>query len=309
MGKRMTLVHGFLQLAEVKLHYVRSGEPGQPLMLFVHGFPEFWYMWRDLLPAFGTDHLAVAPDMRGYNLSDCPAEVSAYTVRKLVADIDGLRRGFGAERFTLVAHDWGAAVAWAYAIAMPEHLDRLVIINGAHPATFLRDLLRHRPQTEASQYMRLFRSAEAEEKLSADGFAWLWDFTFRPHHARGTFSDAERDAYLEAWARPGALTGGLNWYRATRMPVPLPEEADPAAELPPLPDTTVRVPTLVIWGEQDHALLPHLLEGLEAHVPDLRILRVPDASHWVVQEQPDLVRDAIRGFIAEASPKTSVNRA
>lgn len=295
----MSIVHGFLQLDDVKLHYARCGEPGRPLMLFVHGFPEFWYMWRDLLPEFGRDHLAVAPDMRGYNLSDRPEAVEAYAVRNLVADIDGLRRGFGAERFTLVAHDWGAAVAWAYAIAMPERLDRLVIVNGAHPATFLRDLLRYRPQTEASQYMRLFRKPEAEDLLSADGYAWLWDFTFRPHHERGTFGETERQAYLSAWSRPGALTGGLNWYRATRMPVPLPEEADPAAELPPLPDTTVRVPTLVIWGEQDHALLPHLLVGLEAYVPDLRVVRLPDASHWVVQERPDQVRAAIRDFIGE----------
>lgn len=296
----MEIGHGFLQLDDVRLHYAACGRPDRPLMLFVHGFPEFWFMWRELLPAFGRDFLAVAPDMRGYNLSDKPEAVDAYAARHLVADIDGLRRHFGAERFTLVAHDWGGAIAWAYAIAHPDRLERLVIVNAPHPATFLRDLLRHRPQTEASQYMRLFRQPDAEAKLSADGFAWLWDFTFRGHYEQGLIGEAERAAYLEAWSRPGALTGGLNWYRATRMPVPLPEEADPAASLPPLPDTTVRVPTLVIWGEQDHALLPHLLEGLEAHVPDLTVLRVPDASHWVVQERPDLVRDAIRDFVGQA---------
>ncbi|MEQ8349189.1 MAG: alpha/beta hydrolase [Sneathiellaceae bacterium] len=293
----MEISHGFLHLDEVKLHYARCGEAGQPLMLFVHGFPEFWYMWRDLLTAFGHDHLAVAPDMRGYNLSDKPAEITAYAPKRLVADLDGLRRGFGAERFTLVAHDWGGAVAWAYAIAHPERLDRLVIINATHPATFVRDLLRHRPQTEASQYMRLFREPGAEAKLSADNYAWMWDFTFRRHHEAGLLGDAERDAYLAAWAQPGALTGGLNWYRATRMPVPLPEEADPQAPLPPMPDTVVRVPTLVLWGMQDHALLPGLLDGLEDYVPDLQVQRLPEASHWVMQEQPDTVRRAIRAFI------------
>ncbi len=294
----MEIGHGFLQLDEVKLHYARSGAAGRPLMLCVHGFPEYWQMWQPLLAEFGTDHLVVAPDMRGYNLSDKPAEVAAYAPKKLVGDIDGLRRGFGAERFTLVAHDWGGAVAWAYAIAHPERLDRLVIINATHPATFLRDLLRHRPQTEASQYMRLFRSPEAEAKLSAGNYAWMWDFTFRRHHEAGLIGDADRDAYLAAWSQPGALTGGLNWYRATRMPVPKPEEADPAAPLPPMPDTKVRVPTLVIWGEQDHALLPHLLEGLEDYVPDLTIHRLPQASHWVMQEEPDQVRRIIRDYIA-----------
>ncbi len=292
----MTIEHGYAELSEVTLHYARAGD-GE-LILFAHGFPEFWYAWRRQLEEFGRDHLAVAPDMRGYNLSSKPDAVSDYAVPHMVSDIAELARHFGREKFVLVGHDWGGVVAWAFALAHPEILHRLVIVNAPHPALFGRALAADPAQIEASQYIRLFRTAEAEAALSQNDFAVLWERAFAQSQERGALTEADRQAYLEAWQQPGALTGGLNWYRAA--PLEVPEAGKLADQLPAMDPAalTVKVPTLVIWGEQDRALLPGLLDGMEDFVPDLTVRRVPDGSHWVVHEQPDLVNRLIREFVA-----------
>jgi pimeloyl-ACP methyl ester carboxylesterase len=233
--------------------------------------------------------------MRGYNLSAKPAGVEAYAVRHLVEDVRALAEHLGHPRFTLVGHDWGGAIAWAFALTHPRMLERLVIVNAPHPAVFARELRENPSQQQASQYMLLFRSAEAEAVLAADGHKALrralgevWD---------APFTDEDRRMYLEAWSRPGALTGGLNYYRAARVGPPSPGEParslSPADDLPPL-----EVPTLVIWGERDKALGTGNLDGLEAHVRDLTVRRVPDGSHWVVHEQPALITGEIRAFMA-----------
>jgi pimeloyl-ACP methyl ester carboxylesterase len=232
--------------------------------------------------------------MRGYNLSAKPAGVEAYAVSHLVEDVRALVAHLGHRRFTLVAHDWGGAVAWAFALAHPQMLERLVIINAPHPAIFARELRENPVQQQASQYMLLFRSPEAESVLSADGHKRLrqalgdvWD---------RRFSDDDRRAYLEAWSRPGALTGGLNWYRAARVGPPSGEA--PSRGLSEARDVPVlSVPTLVIWGEQDRALGTGNLVGLEHHVTNLTVRRVPDGTHWVVHEQPEQINAWIREFM------------
>jgi pimeloyl-ACP methyl ester carboxylesterase len=289
------LNHDFAEGNGVRLHYASAGAGN--LILFVHGFPEFWYAWRRLLLEFGRDHLAVAPDMRGYNLSSKPEGIEHYHVKHLITDIRALARHFGCERFVLVGHDWGGAAAWAFAVAHPEMLERLIIINSPHPAIFARELVENRAQQEASQYMRFFQNRNAEEKLSANNFSMLEEFAFGIGIGRRFLSEDDLKAYRAAWAQPGALTGGLNYYRASRLVPPLPGGKLEAPPLDPV-RLVVRVPTLVIWGERDKALLPGNLDGLEEFVPDLTIRRVPDASHWIVHEQPDTVIGHIREFLA-----------
>jgi pimeloyl-ACP methyl ester carboxylesterase len=287
--------HAYADVSGVRLHYARAG--AGPLMLFLHGFPEFWYAWRRQLEEFGRDHLAVAPDLRGYNLSAKPAGVEAYAVRHLVEDVRALAESLGHRRFTLVGHDWGGVVAWAVALRHPGALERLVVINGPHPAVFARELRENPVQQKASQYMLVFRSAEAEALLAADGHARLRQALAPVWESR--FDDADRRAYLEAWSRPGALTGGLNYYRAARVGPPT-AAGEPAGdglgagrEVPVL-----ETPTLVIWGERDRALPTGNLVGLDRYVRRLTVRRVPEGSHWVVHETPEEINALIREFLA-----------
>jgi epoxide hydrolase 4 len=288
--------HGYADVNGVRLHYVTEGS-GSPIV-FVHGFPEFWYEWRRQLAEFGRDHRAIAFDMRGHNLSSKPAELEAYRVDRLVEDLRALTEHLGHRRFTLVGHDWGGAVAWAFAIAHPDRLERLVIVNAPHPAIFAR-LLREDPaQQKASEYMLAFRSGKAEEILSGDDFAVLKKILISDLRARGRFTADDERAYVAAWSQPGALTGGLNFYRAARVGPPA-RDGEPASGTLGTGDgaSMVRVPTLVIWGEQDTALLPQNLDGLERYVPELTVRRIPDGTHWVIHEQPELVTRLIREFV------------
>ena len=292
----------YVNVNGVRLHCVTEGRGS--LILFLHGFPEFWYEWKNQLAEFGKDHLAVAPDLRGYNLSDKPAGVENYSVDVLVEDIrqlaDNFRHG---KKFILVAHDWGGAVAWAFAIAHPDYLQKLVIINAPHPAVFGRLLTLDPAQQKASQYMLLFRSSQAESVLSANNYAALTEAVLGEGLETGVFTEEDKAAYIKAWSQPGALTGGLNYYRASRVGPPAPPQV--AAEIGASTanfgsnqsQMTVRVPTLVIWGEKDTALTTGNLDGLDEYVSQLTIKRVPDASHWVVHEKPAEVNGYIREFI------------
>jgi pimeloyl-ACP methyl ester carboxylesterase len=291
------IAHHFAELNHLRIHYAKAGE-GQP-MVFLHGFPEFWYEWKNQLAEFSLDHLAVAPDMRGYNLSAKPAQVDAYRIETLVEDVRALAQHLGRDRIILVGHDWGGAVAWAFALYYPQILEKLVIINAPHPAIFQRELLRNAAQQRASQYMLLFRSPDAEHILSANGFSPLAEAVLGEGLKHGYLTQDDRNAYLEAWLQPGALTGGLNYYRAAKIGPPEGTGDFSWRDLSEdFPRLTVRVPTLVLWGEKDSYLLPGNLDGLEEYVPDLIIKRVPECSHWIVHENPDLVNATLREFIA-----------
>ena len=290
------LKHEFADVNGVRLHYARAGQG--KLILFVHGFPEFWYAWKDLLPEFGRDHLAVAPDMRGYNLSSKPADVTDYAVPHLVDDLRALAKSLGHEKFILVAHDWGGGVAWSLGIHHPECLEKLVIINAPHPALFERELNRNPAQQAASQYMLLFRSPKAEATLAANNYAFLVDAVLTRGLKKGHFTEDDRQAYLTAWSQPGALTGSLNWYRAAGIGPPTKADAKAHSFEPSAGPSKVNVPTLVIWGEKDQALVKENLDGLEEYVPDLTVRRIADGTHWVIHEQPALVAAHIREFLA-----------
>ena len=292
--------HETVDVNGVTLHYAKSGS-GE-LMLFLHGFPEFWYAWKDQLDEFGRDHLAVAPDMRGYNLSSKPEGVDQYRVPLLIEDVRALaaKLGFGPNRkFTLVGHDWGGAVAWAYAIAHPATLNKLIIINAPHPGIFQRELRDNPAQQKASQYMLMFRGPDAEKTLAANDYTMLVNIVLGEGLKNGYVTEADKKAYLAAWSQPGALTGGLNYYRAAQVGPPTGASSSNPSFASMLPTLNVTVPTLVIWGEKDTALLTGNLDGLDAYVPQLTVRRIPDASHWVVHEKRDLVNRYIREFVAK----------
>ena len=284
--------HEHVDCGGVKLHCAVSGEAGRPLMLFLHGFPEFWAAWRKPMEYFAArGWLCVAPDLRGYNLSDKPEGVEPYKAKHLINDVLAVASHYAGGKFALVAHDWGGAVAWAVAIGHPHRLQRLVMINSPHPYLFWRELSNNPAQQKASEYMNVFRLPKAERVLSENGYARLLAaFTH--------LDEAWRAELVAAWSQPGALTGGLNYYRASPL---YPATADdPGAKKLRFEakDFMVRVPTLVLWGDRDTALLPGLLDGLGQCVPDLKLVRVPDASHWIVHEKPDLVCSEIEKFVS-----------
>ena len=244
-----------------------------------------------MITLLGSQIACTAPQMRGYAGSSSPQELSAYRARHLVADLAGLVEHLGAPLDLLVAHDWGGAVAWSLAAQRPELLRRLLIINSPHPATFLRELKSNAAQQKASAYMNFLCRPDAEALLAEDDFRRLWPF----------FGDAAwltpetKERYRATWS--AGLTGPLNYYRASPLRPPL--SADDKLHKLVLDDAavTIRVPTHVLWGEQDRALLPALLEGLEHWVPALTVQRLPDADHWLVHDQPELVAATIRGLL------------
>ena len=301
-GEPPPVSHEYAEVNGVKLHYVRAGRG--PLMMFVHGFPEFWYEWKYQIAEFSRDHTVVAPDMRGYNLSSKPPELSDYAMPKLVADVRALAieilKSTGGQKFTLVSHDWGGVVAWVFAALNPDMLDKLVIVNAPHPTIFGKLLAEDPAQQKASQYMLMFRGPQAEETLSANSYAMLTSMVLGAGLKDGTVTEADKKMYLDAWSQPGALTGGLNYYRASAIGPPAPSAPTaPAGDPPPEPPALiVKVPTLVIWGEKDTALLTNNLNGLDRVVPALTIKRVPEGTHWVVRERAADVNALIREFIA-----------
>ena len=294
-AKAPMLKHEYADVNGVRLHYVTAGKG--KLIMFVHGFPEFWYEWKNQLEDFGQDYQAVAPDMRGYNLSSKPKEVDQYQVRYMVEDLRALAEKLGHKKFILVAHDWGGAIAWAFAIAHPNYLEKLVIINAPHPGVFQRELRDNPAQQTASSYMLMFRSEQAEKTLSDNNYAVLVRIVLGEGLKNGVFTEKDKEAYIEAWSQPGALTGGLNYYRAARIGPPAPGDANAANFAAGMPSLNVNVPTLVIWGEKDTALLTGNLDGLDKYVPKLTIKRIPDGTHWVIHEKPALVSGHIREFI------------
>lgn len=262
---------GWVEADGLRLHYVEQGTRSPPVLL-LHGFPEFWYAWNGLLPGLAAERRAIALDLPGYNLSGPAPD---YRAPAVAGQVRAFAAALGLERLVLAGHDWGGVVAWVAAALHPEVVERLVIVNAPHPAIFAREYRENPAQREASAYFDVLRSPDAESVLARDGFSPL-------RRALGSWASVEDVArYVECWER--GLTGALGYYRALGAP----------AELPP-----VEAPTLVIWGERDTALLTGNLDGLEEHAGDLTVRRVPDGSHWVIHEQPALVLEAIREFLA-----------
>ncbi len=291
------LRHEFAEVNGIRLHYATAGQ-GR-LMLFAHGFPDFWYGWKHQIEEFRRDFRTVTPDLRGYNLSSKPGDPEQYRTSYLVEDLRALHRHLGAEKMILVGHDWGGAIVCTLAALHPHLVERLVLINAPHPAILQRELRENPKQQQASQYMLIFRASQAESILAANNYQMLVDNVLGEGLARGTCSEEEKQTYLTAWAQPGALTGGLNYYRAARIGPPASDGdlikgylAEDFSKL------KIHMPTLVIWGDQDPYLVASNLDGLEEYIPDLTVKRIPEGAHWVIHDNPEVVNAAMREFIS-----------
>ena len=291
-----------------------SGERGRPVLLFLHGFPEGAFVWDLLLDHFAKPehggYRCIAPNLRGFEKSSAPADVKAYRPKHLVQDIAALiaieTTQQSGQLAALVAHDWGGAVAWNLANQMPHLARQLVILNSPHPGTFLRDLKHSPKQQAASAYMNFLIRPEAERLLAADDYQLLWRFLVNTDPTAGGqggaahanpawLTEAVKAQYRSVW--DAGLTGGCNLYRASPLRPPTGEDPSVATLELPRDMLTIRLPTLVVWGLQDAALLPELTHGLDGYIDRLTLKTVPGASHWIVHENPDLVIRLMTEFL------------
>ena len=283
---RNGLREGYAEVGDVRLHYVEAG--AGPLIVLLHGFPEFWFGWRQqIAPLAAAGFRVIAPDMRGYNLSSRPAGVAPYAADKLADDVRGLIRERGAESALLVGHDWGGSVAWATAMRHPEVVDRLAIIDAAHPRA-LQKGLRNPRQLLRVWYFFYFQLPGLPERHARAGRWRLFRRFLRD--ARPAYTPEEIERYVEAWSQPGAAAGMINYYRASVRQ----SQKEAAAKLRP-----ISAPTLVIWGERDSYLGSDLAEPDHDDVPNLdRVERLPDASHWVHHDEAERVNQLLIDFFA-----------
>ena len=281
-----------------------AGEKGRPVLMFLHGFPEAAFIWDHMLLHFSKvengGYRCIAPNLRGFELSSAPLDVSAYRPKHLVQDIAALIALEGGPIEALVAHDWGGALAWNLAASQPQLIKKLAIINSPHPGTFLRELQHSPTQQAASGYMNFLIRPDAEKLLAKDNFRRLLEFFMpfgmddgkpAPRTAPGWLTEELRAQYRDIWRR--GLTGPLNFYRAS----PLRPDPNLAKLVIPRELLNVHVPTLVMWGMGDIALPPGLLDGLADYVPDMQIERVDNATHWIIHEQPALVTARLQLFL------------
>ncbi|RYD68499.1 MAG: alpha/beta hydrolase [Sphingomonadales bacterium] len=279
----------------VELDVATAGDPAAPAIILLHGFPESHRTWRHQIPELAKTYFVIAPDQRGFARSSKPEGVENYTPDKPVADLLALASHFGKDRFVLVGHDWGGAIAWMAALQHPDRIERLVIVNAPHPFVFQKSLYDDMEQRAASQYIRAFRNPALDEQVTAMGLGRFFDTSFAKHVDPALVA-SERAAYLDEWGQPGAITAMLNWYRASAIVVPAMDETPDRPAFLDAPFPPLRMPVLVIWGMRDTALLPVQLEGLDALIPDLSIVKV-DAGHFVPWEKPQPVTDAIREWL------------
>lgn len=291
----------------VELDYIDVGPKDAPVLIFLHGFPESHRTWRHQIAHFSDRFRCIAPDQRGYRGSSKPQEVEAYSADKLTADIFALADACGVDRFTIVGHDWGGAIAWAVALngqpggpnpAWAGRVPRAVIANAPHPFLFQRLMYDDPVQRAASQYIRGFRDTANDALIHEYGLTGIllkevkWD---RP----SAMEPEERAALLADWQDRDAAFGMLNWYRASALVVPAMDETPPRPTFLDAPFWPLGIPTLVIWAMDDLALPPSNLEGLRDVVPQARVVPVPECGHFVPWEAPQAVNAAMDDFLAE----------
>jgi epoxide hydrolase 4 len=278
-----------------------AGDKGRPVIVFLHGFPEAAFVWDATLTYFAARGFrCIAPNLRGFEKSSAPADPAQYRAKLLVQDIAALIAVESPSEplAALVAHDWGGAVAWNLANQLPQLLRKLCIINSPHPGTFLRDLKNNAAQQAASSYMNFLCRPDAESLLAEDDFRRLFDFFTRLGAVDGPYKwldEKVKAQYREVWST--GLTGGCNYYRASPLKPPL-DASSPIHSIDlPRELLSISLPTQVIWGMQDIALPPNLLQGLEDYIPQLQIHRIEDATHWIIHEQPARVHALLEAFI------------
>jgi pimeloyl-ACP methyl ester carboxylesterase len=289
----------------VTLNVALAGDRSSPSVILLHGFPESHRAWREVAPLLQDRLFLVMPDQRGFAGSDRPADVEAYKTEVLIDDIFALADALGLSEFALVGHDWGGAIAWPAAVRGDPRLIRLAIVNAPHPVIFQKSLIESADQRAASQYINAFRTPGFETIVERHGYDWFFDKTFSGHVDLGRIPEAEKQQYIADWSQPGALAAMLNWYRASRLVVPPPGATVPLPDWLLRPFPKVRVPTLVVWGMKDPALLPLQLDGLGPLVEELTVVRLPAAGHFAPWEAGGDVARALRPFLAGQADATA----
>lgn len=287
------------------LNVATAGDPANTTVILLHGFPESHRTWRELVPRLEGDFFLVMPDQRGFAGSDKPQDVGDYKADILIDDIFALAEALDLETFALVGHDWGGAIAWAAALRGDPRLTRLAIVNSPHPFIFQKSLIEDEEQRAASQYINAFRSPGIVEMVQGKGFDWFFDTTFARHVDTANIPAEERRQYIADWAQPGAFAAMLNWYRASRILVPPPGVEVPLPDLLSRTFPSIKIPTLVVWGMRDLALLPLQLDGLDALIDDLTVVRLPDVGHFAPWEAGAEVADALLPFLASQAAATA----
>lgn len=285
----------------VTLNVALAGNPANPAVIMLHGFPESHRTWREVAPRLVDSFFLVMPDQRGFAGSDRPLDAGDYETDELVDDVFALAEALRLREFALVGHDWGGAIAWSAALRNDPPLSRLAIINAPHPVVFQKSLIENPEQRAASQYITAFRAPGFEKAVEAMGWRNFFDKTFSSHVDISKIPEAEKQQYIAEWSQPGGFTAMLNWYRAAKIIVP------PPGVTVPLPDfllrafPKVKVPTLVVWGMQDTALLPLQLDGLDSLVENLSVVQLPHAGHFAPWEAGEDVARALKPFLAASA--------
>lgn len=288
----LLLHHEFANINGIKMHYVTIGEG--PLIVFLHGFPEFWKSWKHQISFFSKKFKVVALDMRGYGETERPIQVGEYRIEKLARDVTELIDSLGQKKATVVGHDWGGAVAWATAMMNPSFVEKLIVMNAPHPAIVQRNAFRNYAQMQKSWYMFFFLLEKAPEKvLSRNNFELLKHMFEISIKRKDRFSLSDIEEYVSSWSKEGGITGGLNYYRAN-----LNEEFwGNLGESIPFPK--IKIPTLQIWAEDDMFLGKELTEGTKEFVVDapFSLNVIPNCGHWVQQEAPEEVNQIMEEFL------------
>lgn len=272
--------------------------------MLLHGFPESHRTWREIAPRLRDRFRLILPDQRGFAGSDRPQEIEAYKTAALVDDVFALADALSVDRFALVGHDWGGAIAWAAAMRGDPRLQRLAIVNSPHPFIFQKSLVEDSAQRSASQYINAFRAPGFEALVESKGFDWFFDKTFSGHVDLALIPESEKRQHIADWSQPGTFTAMLNWYRASSLVVPPPGVTVPLPDMLLRLSKTIAIPTLVIWGMRDKALLPVQLDGLSEVIDEVEIVRI-GAGHFAPWEAPDDVAAALAPFLAGGGVATA----
>ena len=290
-AKNTAYEEGFAEVNGIRLHYVAQGSG--KLAILLHGFPEYWYSWRHQIPYLARSFRTVAPDLRGYNTSDKPVGVKSYKIEELIKDVIGLIKYFGAEKAVIISHDWGGVIAWDLAAYYPEVVEKLVVMNAPHPKAFLREIVKNPRQMLSSWYIFLLQiPGLAEWYIRRSDYRQIERVFTGWAHRKETFSKDDIRKFKDAIGRPGSLTAAINYYRA------LFRDASGLKRVRNFPK--IKVPTLLIWAENDRALTKNLTYNLEPYFEaPLEIRYIPDCSHWVQQEQPDVVNKYLGEFLLQ----------
>ncbi len=272
----------YIETNGIKLHTMIIGS-GKPLML-LHGAPDYWYGWRDVIPGLKDKYMLIIPDTRGINLSDRPEGVENYALKKTIEDIKGLAEALDLGKFNLGGHDVGGVIAWAFAELYPELLNNLIICNAPHQVSFGKLIRKDKMQRRASAYAFEFIKDDSDKFWKANDSQFLKLFVFGHPRRKEAFNESDKRKYIRFWSQPGSIHAILNYFRATfKFPIKLTGD--------------IKVPTLVIHGMRDIALTPKILDGLSEYIPNLKIVRVENASHWVMIDAPEVVASSIKEFI------------